>query len=1050
MALYARLLGLPRVRTGDVWHELDASLPVLLLTYLVGRGEWVSRSELAFLFWPDSADARAASSLRSLLSRARREPGGAGLEVRPDRARWAGDSDLACFRAAIAIGDWAVALSYYDSGLLDGLLPRGYPEFANWLQVQREELQGQWREAVLARARDLLRDGDQAGAAGVMARLARIDADGDEAMATFLRAAEASGQTAVALSLYELYRRAIPGAKRGAADGEAAAIAARLAPTRSPGAAALRTALPLPAAGHLPEYRDAFLGRDAELESLEATLSEPGCRLLSLLGPGGAGKTRLAIEVARRSAPRFRDGATFVALAALRANEEILTAIGEALRLPADPRGGLTAVVRALRGRELLLQLDNCEHLPGLAQLVLAILEGAPAVKILATSRSALGVQREWPVQLAGLDQSMSTAGDLPDAVRFFEERARRGTAEFTLDPTVLPAARRVCALLDGLPLGILLAASWWPEKTVPAIANELERNLTGLEARYSDGEPRHRSLRAVFESSWRLLGPVDRGGLPRLAVFRGDFDEAACRAVAGDLAARLPELAARSLVLTRDSGRYGIHGTLEAFLAEQLAADPTVDNDARERHAAHYATLASDWQRRLDGPEHAAAVKVLLGELPNLRAAWDWALARRRWTLLELLLAGLAKCYELRGQLATAAADARAALAAIGKSPDEAAAALRGRLLTREGVALFRLGRYPEARKVLEEAVAALRKGPPGRDLTVALNNLGNLASADGNLPKARAYYEQSLAGARGREDGWSVSRSLNNLGALALTEGDYETAERYFFESLTLFERQGDRASVADTVNNLASIFHRRGHYDRALNWFSRARDVYEALGDRRSMGLVLNNLGSAHAHLGQVEQSRQLHLASLEVRRAIGDRRGEGVVLMNLGSLALRRGEARQAEREFQESAAVFAEVGYRLGLAQARVGLGAALAEQGRSGPARDQLLSGLTIARELKAAPVSLQALGALGTIELTRGDERLGLRLLQLARLHPAANQETKDRASTQLAGRRVPVTGRWPDPNVVLTELCDLVLGRALGGEERREVVPPAPDQRP
>ena len=385
---------------------------------------------------------------------------------------------------------------------------------------------------------------------------------------------------------------------------------------------------------NLPAPRTSFVGRTDELASIDRMLDEPDCRLLTLVGPGGVGKTRLALEAAARRIDRYQHGVHFVPLVGVPAPDLLAPAVAETLQFQVDnAHSAIPArdqLVDFLRERATLLVLDNFEHLLDARDLLTEVIEQAPQVELLTTSRERLQVQSEWVLDVDGLANGSGNghAGDSA-AVRLFVDRARQVDGAYALTDSDRPHVERVCRLVNGMPLGIELAAAWASTLPCSEIADEIERNLGFLETSMHDVPERHRSLRAAFDQSWRLLSGDERRVFSRLSVFRGTFARDAAAAVAGAGLAELHALVSKSLVRRAGLGRFELHELLRQYAAEQLAAEHMDLADARETHARFYVGMVAARADALIGEDMMEARDELRVEIDNVRAAAEWAVAQ-------------------------------------------------------------------------------------------------------------------------------------------------------------------------------------------------------------------------------------------------------------------------------------------------------------------------------------------------------------------------------------------------------------------------------------
>ncbi len=383
---------------------------------------------------------------------------------------------------------------------------------------------------------------------------------------------------------------------------------------------------------NLPPQPTPFIGREAELAQIAERLADPHCRLLTLVGPGGIGKTRLALQAADQHARDFADGVYFVSLTPIGATTFIPAAIADALELSLyGQETPETQLINMMRGREMLLLLDNYEHLLGGTGLLADLLAYAPHLKLIVTSRERLNLREEWLLPIKGLPYpQVDSADDLLSfaAVTLFVETAQRLQPDFSLEGNEHTVAE-VCHAVEGMPLGLELAATWLRAMPCEQIAGQIRHDLDFLSTSLRNLPDRHRSLRAVFEHSWDLLADDERDALMKLSVFRGGCDAEAARQVAGASLMLLAGLVDKSLLRLNDQGRYEMHELLSQYAADKLAAFEQVA-ETRNRHLQYYLELAELLETRFFGPQNRATLDRLETEHDNMRAALDWAAESR------------------------------------------------------------------------------------------------------------------------------------------------------------------------------------------------------------------------------------------------------------------------------------------------------------------------------------------------------------------------------------------------------------------------------------
>jgi len=494
---------------------------------------------------------------------------------------------------------------------------------------------------------------------------------------------------------------------------------------------------------NLPSHLAPFVGRNRELDLLAQRLADPACRLLTLTGPGGIGKSRLAVQAAAESIEAFPDGVYVVHLAAVPSADLIVPAVGSAARLPLRGAAPTRAdLAEALRGRAVLLILDNFEHLVADAALVLALLESLPRLKALVTSRESLNVRGEWLVDVRGLEIPADPAAD-GAALDLLVECGRRASAEFDLTPETRPHALRICSAVGGMPLGIELAMSWSRTLSLPEISREIERSLDFLTTSQRDVPERHRSLRATFDSTWRLLAEGERAIAARLSVFRGGFRPEAAAQVADASITALAGLVEKSIVRRGTAGRCDIHPMLAQYAGERLAERPEEAARVRDAHWRYFTELYAARERRLgeEPPEaeQAAILDEISAELENVRAANAWTFER-----------------EDRGQ---AASQLEEAVRFAGDHDWDDAQTEAGWPLWRLGDLALGRGEPGKAEGLLRDALAVFRSTGDRQGiawslayLAEAAARLGRTAAAAGQLKEAAAIF-RALGDAKGQD---------------------------------------------------------------------------------------------------------------------------------------------------------------------------------------------------------------------------------------------------------------------------------------------------------
>jgi predicted ATPase/transcriptional regulator with XRE-family HTH domain len=416
-------------------------------------------------------------------------------------------------------------------------------------------------------------------------------------------------------------------------------------------------ARPAPASpeSNLPLPLTPLVGREHELSLVVQQLLEPHCRVLTLTGLGGVGKTRLALEAAGQLRDAFSGGVFFVPLAGVGEPGFILPAIGDALGFPfSGPDDPGDQLLHLLRDKEILLVLDNFEHLLPGVELLLRILQGAPQVKLLVTSREPLNLQAEWAFEVQGLpvpggdaEHNLQTSS----AALLFLQRARQARLGFEFTPAERPAVLRICQLVEGLPLGIEMAAAWVRALSCQQISVEIEQNLDFLKASARDLPERHNSLRAVLDYSWDLLSGPEKDVFRKLSVFRGGFSLEAAQEVAGAGLEEIASLLNKSLLKRTSEKRYDLHELVRQYAAVRLESDPQEQERTHEHYIGYYAGLLEGWLSPLRSPRQVEILGEMNAEMDNIRRAWDWMVNRKQLADIGRSLHSLWHFHEIRGR---------------------------------------------------------------------------------------------------------------------------------------------------------------------------------------------------------------------------------------------------------------------------------------------------------------------------------------------------------------------------------------------------------------
>lgn len=662
---------------------------------------------------------------------------------------------------------------------------------------------------------------------------------------------------------------------------------------------------------NLPSYKTLFVGREAELSTLSDQLLDEACRLLTVLGPGGIGKSRLAVEVAYRHLNRgeFTAGIFFLAVEPLASSGLIAANLAEVLQV--ERRGHLDAlsdVKRYIGQQPTLLIFDSYEHLVHATSLLTELLAACPALKFLVTSRERLYHQDEWVFALDGLPVPR-TEGELfsghpQAALDLFVQRAKRVRLGFALTAEELPYVLRICQLVGGFPLGIELAAAWVGVLSPAEIAREIERDRSFL-ASQQDGVPeRHRSIRAVFEASWRRLGEVEQRALRRLSVFRGGFRKAAATEVSGVTIPVLTSLVDKSLLRIDGTGRYDRHALLHQYMTEKLAESPEDKTLAVDAHGRYYHRFL----QQLEGPLRSTSVKdatdAVQEELENLRLAWGWALRRGITKEVRLSAPPLRVFFDKLGRFQEGVEFFDQALTNL-RPPNRKQRAALGVILVEQAWLVFRLGRRGVATSLAERGLDILRVLGDPKGLSEGLYILGALRLDAGAYGEARQLWHEALTVARERRDLKAAAHALELLGVVEELSGNAAQAKAHYRESLDLSVHLGDKEGMVDALNNLAALLIDVGDFAEAEPLLRRGMALANEVGAERVVPYLLDNLVKVACERRDYVRAALLGQEALQMARDFSEKPLEARVLETLGRVSLGTGDHVQAEDYFKRS-------------------------------------------------------------------------------------------------------------------------------------------------
>lgn len=1078
------LLGPPQIERDGVPLEFDTRKAVALLAYLAVTGQTHSREALAALLWPEYDQARAYANLRRTLWAVNKAVGEEWVDVgretvslRRGTGFWL---DVDSFRNHLSeckthghedsdvcpacITPLVEAVKLYRDDFLAGFTLRDSPNFDEWQFFEAEGLRSELAGALkrLVCCHSAQREFEPA--ITYARRWVALDPLHEPAHRELMKLYAWAGQRAAALRQYRECTRILEEELGVPPEEETAQLYEAIRATQLPPppvGAVPATQVPVgvgpPAEPrhNLPPQLTPFVGRKEKLADIAGLLQNPDCRLLTLVGLGGVGKTRLAIQAATEQLGAFSHGVYFVPLAPLSSAEFIVPTIADALGFSFFQREGEDArqqLLNYLREKQMLLVLDNLEHLVEGVGLLTDILSVAPGVKMLATSRERLNLRGEWVAEIWGMrfpqDEEFDSLEDY-SAMQLFMQRAGQADVSFSLSEDEISDASHICQLVEGIPLGIELAAAWVKMLSCQEIVHEIERNLDFLTSSMRDVPERHRSLRAVFDHSWHILSHDERRVFSGLSVFRGGFGREAAEQVAGANLSFLSALVDKSLLRRDPSGRYGMHEVSRQYAAQRLT-ELSQEEQTRDRHCSYFIGFLQQREEALKGANQIEALDEIGAEIENVRAAWRWAVAHGKVAEIKRAAESLFMFYQMRSLFQEGEEAFGQAVAALESETCrrvnwgvEREAAL-GLALAFQGYFGWFLYSRENATALLRKSLEVLR--PLGARKELALvNTLAVFGQATEDIAEAermvqesltifkeagdqwgvaasllrfwvfeyyvrryhtesKSHLQESLAISRDISDRWGMGLSLFALGEVAHASGAYNEAKRHFQESLAIRRQIGDRQGVGIGLDFLGYVLRELGEYQEAQRLHQESLDISKEIGDRLGIAGSFDNLGLVAHDIGDYEAAERLFQEGLAIRRELGDQWGIGLSLEHLGDVALALGEYEEATRRYEDSLAIYQDIEWLQGVALAHGGLGEVSSAIGDTQQAKQHFHAALDTAMQAWHISTLLDILMGVAQLVAKMGEHERSAEMSALVAQHHASSRHTQDKAERLLA----------------------------------------------
>ena len=934
--LTVRLLGAPQFSEGAQPVVCTSKKSLALFAYLALSGKRHTRHDLAALLWGRRDVDAARTSLRVALHRLpaplvqclHLERDSVGID--PAAAAIVDVDRFEALATEASLESLEAAAALYNDELLKDFDATASPEFDDWLHAQRvrlAQIAQRVFDGILAQRADRARRNlatattERESALTTAVRWAALMPASEAAHRWLMQLYLEMGRRDAALAQYELCQRALAVTHGRAPAPETRALQQAALAGGGEGATLAASAPPASDPVRAPPTIDAdvaattFVGRLDELAQLEALFADPACRLVTLHGLGGAGKTRLAHAFATQIGGRFANGVTWVTLGESASPDPLPQAIADSLGRQLPPGGDASSAIAEMLARQSrLIVLDNFESLLARDEAhsgeaigaVLKILASGPGVRIVVTSREVLGVQEEWIYEVHGLahrdEASVATAAHLP-AVELFAQRARQAYLGFSLNAE-MPHVLRICALVEGLPLGIELAAAW--VRTIPCadISAAIETAAAALVSPHRNRPHRHKSLEAVVACSWNLLREDQRDALAGLGIFSGGFSRDTAERIADAPLRTLSALADKALVRRRSEGRYDLHEIVRQFALARLRASRARSALVTRRHTSHFSELLQRLIAELRTPAEVTADQLLRSEFPNILAAWHRAMSAPDVETVERMAAPLIAILHTRGRLPEAMTEAERSVALLDKRSRKGAP-----MQLRMQWGRVAIGRSPEiASRELEAACAQARAAGDSDVLARHLYYLGNLAYSQGDIARAEAIADEALA--LGRDSTNAELRMLvyNLRGTLANMRSRFDVAEALLAKGLEAARELGAPSAIGGMLCSLGVPMYYTGRFAESAALNSEAAALYERLGRNATATNVRSNLASIEFALGNVAQALEHGRIAVRLAREAGDDHALAHALVNFGEALHASGETGAAREAIDEAARI----------------------------------------------------------------------------------------------------------------------------------------------
>jgi DNA-binding SARP family transcriptional activator/predicted ATPase len=738
---------------------------------------------------------------------------------------------------------------------------------------------------------------------------------------------------------------------------------------------------------NLPLLRTPFIGREYEISLINSLIQSPLHPLISIVGPGGIGKTRLALQVVALNTERFVDGVYFIPLDTITKPDQFLGQLSDTINFRLSSQGKPEdQIINYLVGKHILLLLDNFENLIDGSSILIELIQRLPALKIILTSRERLNLKMEWVQEIQGLSYPLTEMDQESDVLKFsacqlFIQSARRVSPEFDPDEDHQKCIAQICRTVDGSPLAIELAAAMVRSLTCCEIIAHIQADLDFLSSSMRDLPDRHRSLRVVFEQSWSLLSEEEQKIISRLSIFRGSFQRAAAEQIADASILTLAGCIDKSILRHSLDGRFEMPETIRYFAEERLNASADEKHIVTEKFYKYYSSFSQDCEAGLLSHDQLSTLEKVRDEIKNIAHVWSLALQTSNFHILEKFINTVFLYHEIKCLYQEGVEYFRNAWDAINRYPDPTYEILKIRLQARLGWYLFHLGYYEEGLKYLEDNLPLVRNFRISNETAFILNQLGDAYRMIGEIDRASEYISESISICEGEDLtldpylNFSYAQALLQLGALHTSYNQLDQAKSILLKSIDEFERAGNLWWAAKAYGSLSFVMTSLEDYAEAKVLREKNLAISHKTGDQRGVAVALNNLAGILEKLGKTNQVIELLTESLQISKKIGDRRFASIVMQNLAQAYLElNSDFFEAEKYHLDSIDTFKEIGDKRGIVYALYNYACALLDRGDLTNARYYYRESLKSALALKEISILLYVLSGLTRLFFESGD----------------------------------------------------------------------------